>query len=149
TDEAPAASERRNRCGERVMRSSWRPGRFRENGDQQSLELVPHRPSRLHCRRRAQDHVAYLRYLDTFVKKDGEWLFGERNLSSQPNRKGARRRRGEYRRAMEGSPLRVLILGGGVAGLETLMGLRELAGNRVVLTLAAPEDEFVYRPVTI
>jgi sulfide:quinone oxidoreductase len=50
---------------------------------------------------------------------------------------------------MEGSPLRVLILGGGVAGLETLMGLRELAGNRVALTLAAPDDEFVYRPVTI
>jgi sulfide:quinone oxidoreductase len=50
---------------------------------------------------------------------------------------------------MEGSPLRVLIFGGGVAGLETLMGLRELAGDRVALTLAAPDDEFVYRPVTI
>jgi sulfide:quinone oxidoreductase len=50
---------------------------------------------------------------------------------------------------MEGSPLRVLILGGGVAGLETLTGLRELAGDRVALTLAAPDEEFVYRPVTI
>jgi sulfide:quinone oxidoreductase len=50
---------------------------------------------------------------------------------------------------MEGSPLRVLIAGGGVAGLETMIGLRELAGNRVALSLAAPVDEFVYRPVTI
>jgi len=50
---------------------------------------------------------------------------------------------------MEGSPLRVLIAGGGVAGLETLIALRELAGDRVELTLAAPDDEFVYRPVTI
>jgi sulfide:quinone oxidoreductase len=50
---------------------------------------------------------------------------------------------------MEGSPLRVLVAGGGVAGLETLTGLRELAGDRVALTLAAPADEFVYRPVTI
>jgi sulfide:quinone oxidoreductase len=50
---------------------------------------------------------------------------------------------------MEGSPVRVLIAGGGVAGLETLTGLRELAGDRVALTLAAPDDEFIYRPVTI
>jgi sulfide:quinone oxidoreductase len=50
---------------------------------------------------------------------------------------------------MEGSRLRVLVAGGGVAGLETLMALRELAGDRVELTLAAPEDEFVYRPVRI
>jgi sulfide:quinone oxidoreductase len=50
---------------------------------------------------------------------------------------------------MEGSRLRVLIAGGGVAGLETLIALRELAGDRVELTLAAPDDEFVYRPVTI
>jgi sulfide:quinone oxidoreductase len=50
---------------------------------------------------------------------------------------------------MEGSPLRVLIAGGGIAGLETLTGLRELAGNRVSLTLVAPDDEFVFHPVTI
>jgi sulfide:quinone oxidoreductase len=50
---------------------------------------------------------------------------------------------------MEGSRLRVLVAGGGIAGLETLVALRELAGDRVELTLAAPDDEFVYRPVTI
>jgi sulfide:quinone oxidoreductase len=42
---------------------------------------------------------------------------------------------------------RVLIAGGGVAGLETLMGLNTLAGDSVELTLVAPEDEFVYRPL--
>src|SRR5437879_13491426 len=48
----------------------------------------------------------------------------------------------------EASPLRVLIAGGGVAGLETLMALRGLAGDLVTLTLIAPEDEFVYGPLT-
>src|SRR5438132_14129244 len=47
------------------------------------------------------------------------------------------------------SPLRVLIAGGGVAGLETLMALRGLAGDLVTLTLIAPEEEFVYRPLTV
>jgi sulfide:quinone oxidoreductase len=50
--------------------------------------------------------------------------------------------------AQEGrSPFRVLIAGGGVAGLETLMALRGLAGDLVTLTLIAPEDEFVYSPL--
>src|SRR6267142_1603873 len=49
----------------------------------------------------------------------------------------------------EASPLRVLIAGGGVAGLETLMALRGLAGDLVTLTLIAPEDEFVYSPLTV
>jgi sulfide:quinone oxidoreductase len=46
------------------------------------------------------------------------------------------------------SPFRVLIAGGGVAALETLMALRGLAGDLVTLTLIAPEDEFVYSPLT-
>jgi len=56
-----------------------------------------------------------------------------------------------FPRASEGraSPLRVLIVGGGVAGLETLMALRGLAGELASLTLIAPEEEFVYRPLTI
>jgi sulfide:quinone oxidoreductase len=36
-----------------------------------------------------------------------------------------------------------------VAGLETLMALRALAGDRVGLTLIAPDDEFVYRPLAV
>jgi sulfide:quinone oxidoreductase len=47
------------------------------------------------------------------------------------------------------SPLRVLIAGGGVAGLETLMALRGLAGDLVTLTLVAPEGEFVYSPLSV
>jgi sulfide:quinone oxidoreductase len=44
---------------------------------------------------------------------------------------------------------RVLIAGGGIAGLETLMALRALAGDRVELMLVAPENDFVYRPLAV
>ena len=44
---------------------------------------------------------------------------------------------------------RVLIAGGGVAGLEALLALRDLAGDRVALTLLAPEREFTYRPMAV
>ena len=47
------------------------------------------------------------------------------------------------------TPLHVLIAGGGVAGLEAMMALRELAGNRVRITLLAPDEEFRYRPMTV
>jgi sulfide:quinone oxidoreductase len=47
------------------------------------------------------------------------------------------------------SPLRVLVCGGGVAGLETLLALRHLAGDRVERTLLTPEAEFVYRPMAV
>lgn len=50
---------------------------------------------------------------------------------------------------MSVSPLRVLIAGGGVAGLEALLALRDLAGDRVKLTLLSPEPEFVYRPMAV
>src|SRR5689334_21111568 len=46
-------------------------------------------------------------------------------------------------------PLRVLVAGGGVAGLETLLALRDLAGERVQCTLLTPESEFVYRPMAV
>jgi sulfide:quinone oxidoreductase len=49
---------------------------------------------------------------------------------------------------MSASPsVRVVVVGGGVAGLETLMALHALAPRRVDLTLVAPHDAFVYRPV--
>jgi sulfide:quinone oxidoreductase len=46
-------------------------------------------------------------------------------------------------------PLRVLVAGGGVAGLETLLGMRHLAGERIEPTLLTPEEEFVYRPMAV
>ena len=51
----------------------------------------------------------------------------------------------------EGSPskLRVVIAGGGVAALETLLALRALAPDLTAITLIAPNPEFVYRPMTV
>lgn len=47
------------------------------------------------------------------------------------------------------TPLRVVIAGGGVAGLEASLALRELAAGRVEITMLAPEPEFVYRPMSV
>jgi sulfide:quinone oxidoreductase len=43
----------------------------------------------------------------------------------------------------------VLIVGGGPAGLETLIGLRELVGDRVSIELVATNPEFEYRPLAV
>jgi sulfide:quinone oxidoreductase len=45
--------------------------------------------------------------------------------------------------------LRVLIIGGGVAALETMLALRTLAEDRVDLELLAPESHFWYRPLSV
>ena len=47
------------------------------------------------------------------------------------------------------APFEVVIAGGGVAALEAALALRDLAGERVALTMIAPEPEFVYRPMAI
>jgi sulfide:quinone oxidoreductase len=49
----------------------------------------------------------------------------------------------------EQPPLKVVIAGGGVAGLEAALALRDLAGERVVMTMLAPQPEFVYRPMRV
>ena len=46
-------------------------------------------------------------------------------------------------------PLEVLIAGAGPAGLEAALALRDLAGERVAITLLAPDDELAYRPVSV
>jgi len=46
-------------------------------------------------------------------------------------------------------PFRVLLAGGGVASLEAALALRDLAADRVSLTMIAPNDELVYRPMTV
>ena len=53
--------------------------------------------------------------------------------------------------ATQGSPakLRVVIAGGGVAALETLLALRALAPEETAITVIAPNPEFVYRPMTV
>jgi sulfide:quinone oxidoreductase len=49
----------------------------------------------------------------------------------------------------ETNPMHVLIAGGGVAALETMLALRALAGDRVRITLLAPEPDFHYRPMAV
>ncbi len=44
---------------------------------------------------------------------------------------------------------RVLIAGGGIAGLELAMALRELAGRRAQITLLSPEEQFVLKPLAV
>jgi len=51
-----------------------------------------------------------------------------------------------------GSPsdkLRVIVAGGGVAALETVLALADLAPERTEVTVLAPNSEFVYRPMTV
>ena len=47
------------------------------------------------------------------------------------------------------SNLRVLIAGGGVAAIETLLALRDLARDHVEVDLLTPQPHFVYRPLGI
>jgi sulfide:quinone oxidoreductase len=50
---------------------------------------------------------------------------------------------------MTSTPRHVVIAGGGVAGLEALLALRALGGDRVELTLVSPSPDFVYRPLAV
>jgi sulfide:quinone oxidoreductase len=43
----------------------------------------------------------------------------------------------------------VLIAGGGIAGLEALLALHDLAGERVAISLIAPEPDFSYKPLSV
>jgi sulfide:quinone oxidoreductase len=47
------------------------------------------------------------------------------------------------------SRVNVLIAGGGVAALEATLALRELAEERVAITLIAPDADFTYRPLAV
>jgi sulfide:quinone oxidoreductase len=56
-----------------------------------------------------------------------------------------------YRERMTASnqPLRALVAGAGVAGLETILALHDLASDRVALTLLEPADSFRVRPMSV
>jgi sulfide:quinone oxidoreductase len=45
--------------------------------------------------------------------------------------------------------LRVIIAGGGVAALEAVLALADLAGDQTAVTVIAPNAEFVNRPMTV
>src|SRR3954469_13936085 len=55
---------------------------------------------------------------------------------------------GSTLRPMASARHRVVILGGGVAALEVMLALRELAEDRVDIDLLAPEPWFWYRPLS-
>lgn len=44
---------------------------------------------------------------------------------------------------------RVLIAGGGIAALEAMLALRDLAGDRVAVELLAPDPKFRFRPLSV
>lgn len=50
---------------------------------------------------------------------------------------------------MSPAPARILIAGGGVAGLEALLALRRELAGVVELVLLAPDETFTYRPLTV
>lgn len=53
---------------------------------------------------------------------------------------------GDYER---GEKQRVLIAGGGIAGIEAALALRDLAGDRVAVGLCDPRREFAFRPFAV
>ncbi len=69
--------------------------------------------------------------------------------SMSPDRAGSSRDGVRFQRAERSGPLRVLIAGAGVAGLETLLALRALAADRVEITILAPEAKFTNRPMSV
>jgi sulfide:quinone oxidoreductase len=47
------------------------------------------------------------------------------------------------------APCRVVVVGGGIGAVETVLALNALAGERVHVTLVAPEPEFSLRPLSV
>jgi len=47
------------------------------------------------------------------------------------------------------TPLEVVVAGGGIAAVETLLALRALAGDRVHVTMLSASSELVYRPQAV
>jgi sulfide:quinone oxidoreductase len=56
---------------------------------------------------------------------------------------------GENGASRESGAFRVVIAGGGVAALEAALALHALAGDRVAITIVAPNAEFRYRPLLV
>jgi sulfide:quinone oxidoreductase len=50
---------------------------------------------------------------------------------------------------LSASKLRVIVAGGGVAALETVLALQALAADLTAITVIAPNPEFAYRPMSV
>jgi sulfide:quinone oxidoreductase len=48
-----------------------------------------------------------------------------------------------------GAGAKVVIVGGGVAGLEAMLALSDMAGGRAALTLVSAEPDFLYKPLLV
>ncbi len=49
----------------------------------------------------------------------------------------------------DSSKARVVIAGGGIAGVEAMLALTELAADRIELALIAPEPDLIYKPLIV
>jgi sulfide:quinone oxidoreductase len=49
----------------------------------------------------------------------------------------------------EAHTTKVIVAGGGVAAIEAMLALRDMAGDRVSMTLVAPKEDFDYRPLSV
>src|ERR1700679_378495 len=55
----------------------------------------------------------------------------------------------ETAKGSHSNQLRVVIVGGGVAGIETALALADLGRDRTDVTVIAPNTEFLYRPMVV
>src|SRR6185437_15347292 len=74
---------------------------------------------------------------------------GGRTTTASAARVRASAMRHSQRWMAEDQRLRVVIAGGGVAALETALALHLLAGERVAVTMVAPQEAFAYRPMAV
>jgi sulfide:quinone oxidoreductase len=50
---------------------------------------------------------------------------------------------------IENGNIKVVVAGGGVAAIEAMLALRDIAGGRVSITVVAPQEDFHYRPLSV
>src|SRR6188472_3229037 len=85
-----------------------------------------------------------MRWRSSPARSPRAWLCGK------PRRR--ERSAADARQALRHEAVRmphIIIAGGGVAGLEALLALRAMAGERVRLTLVAPDPDFTYKPLAV
>ncbi len=86
----------------------------------------------------AQDHTGIERWVNEGGHTATAALIASERAAEEQGRSGRSRPK-----------CHVLIVGGGVAGLETLLALHALAGDRVQITIVAPELKFINRSMAV